>query len=368
VTLHARVAELTGEVEPVDERAAAAARERHARLAKPPGSLGGLESIGERLAAIAGACPPPVPRRPAVVVAAGDHGVHARGVSPWPRSITRTMVELICSGRASVNAIAATVGAQVSVLDVGVAGAAVGHPLARRARVRDGTADLAEGPAMTRDEAARALLAGAGIAEELGAAGVDLLVPGDMGIANTTAGACLVAAFTGADPARVTGPGAGADGEALDRKREIVVGAVERHRAAPASGPGPGGQGDPGDALGTLAALGGLEHAALAGVILSGAADRRPIVLDGLAACAAALAATALCPAAAGYLFAGHRSTEPGAAVALGHLGLDPLLDLDLRLGEGTGGLLAVPLVVAGARVLGEVATIDEVLASGSAG
>jgi len=350
VTLTARVDELAAEVEPVDGEAAAAARARHDRLAKPPGSLGALESLGARLAAVAGACPPPVPARPAVVVAAGDHGVHAQGVSPWPQAITRTMAGVICDGRASVNAIAAAVGAQVSVLDVGIAGAAVDHPRARRARVRDGTADLSVGPAMTRDEAARALLAGAGIAEELSAAGVDLFVPGDMGIGNTTAGACLVAAFTGVDPASVTGPGAGAAGAALARKREIVAEAVGRHRP------------DPADPLGTLAALGGLEHAALAGVILSAAADRRPVVLDGLAACAAALAAVALCPAATGYLVAGHRSTEPAAGAALDHLGLDPLLDLDLRLGEGTGGLLAVPLVVAAARVLGEVATIEQVL------
>jgi nicotinate-nucleotide--dimethylbenzimidazole phosphoribosyltransferase len=349
MSLEARVADLAAEVEPVDEQAATAAAERHARLAKPPGSLGALEPLGARLAAIAGACPPPVPAEPAVVVAAGDHGVHARGVTPWPQSVTATMVAAMCAGRASVNALAATVGARVTVLDVGVAGPPTAHPMARRARVRDGTADLAAGPAMTREEAARAVLAGAGMAEELAAAGVDLLVTGDMGIANTTASACLIAAFTGRRAAEVTGPGAGADTATLATKTAVVDAALRLH------------QPDPADPLGVLAAVGGLEHAALVGLILAGAAERLPVLLDGVIAGAAALVAVALCPAAAGYLVAGHRSTEPGAGVALAQLGLEPLLDLGMRLGEGTGALLAVPLVAAAARVLHSVATIDEV-------
>jgi nicotinate-nucleotide--dimethylbenzimidazole phosphoribosyltransferase len=294
----------------------------------------------------------------------------------------------MCAGRASVNALAATVGARVTVLDVGVAGPPTAHPAARRARVRDGTADLAAGPAMTRDQAARAVLAGAGVAEELAAAGVDLLVTGDMGIANTTASACLVAAFTGRPAAEVTGPGAGADARVLATKTAVVEAALRLHGLAgpdhrPMLRSGVGGAGGPeygpmvrsgargaeggeaADPLGVLAAVGGLEHAALVGLILAGAAERLPVVLDGVIAGSAALVATALCPAAAGYLVAGHRSTEPGAAVALAHLGLEPLLDLGLRLGEGTGALLAVPLVVAAARVLHSVATIDEVAPAG---
>jgi nicotinate-nucleotide--dimethylbenzimidazole phosphoribosyltransferase len=201
---------------------------------------------------------------------------------------------------------------------------------------------------MTRDEAARAVLAGAGVAEELAAAGVDLLVTGDMGIANTTASACLVAAFSGRPAAEVTGPGA-AGPELVAAKVAVVEAALALHRP------------DPGDPLGVLAAVGGLEHAALAGLILAGAAERLPVVLDGLIAVSAALVAVAMAPEAAGYLVAGHRSTEPGASVALAQLGLEPLLDLGMRLGEGTGALLAVPLVTAAARVLRDVATIDEV-------
>jgi nicotinate-nucleotide--dimethylbenzimidazole phosphoribosyltransferase len=283
-----------------------------------------------------------------VIVAAADHGVHAQGVSRWPQQVTASMVGLFCAGRAAVNAIAASVGARVAVLDVGVASEVAGHPRLRRARVRNGTEDLSQGPAMTREEAARAVLAGAGLAEELVGAGVDLLVPGDMGIANTTAAACLIAALTGAGAGAVTGPGAGAGPAMLARKREVVAAALALHRP------------DPTDPLGVLAAVGGLEHAALAGVILAGAAERVPVVLDGVSADAAALVATALQPDALGYLVAGHRSTEPGAAVALDRLGLVPVLDLGLRLGEGTGGLLAVPIVAAAARVLAETATIAE--------
>lgn len=353
MTPEQRVTDLVAEIDPVDDDAAQAARHRHQTLLKPPGSLGRLEDLGVQLAAIAGRCPPPVPGEPAVVVAAGDHGVHARGVTPWPQQITAAMVEQFCAGRAAVNVLAHVAGARVSVLDVGVAHPVPDHPRLRRARVRDGTADLSAGPAMTREEAARAVLAGAGIVDELVAAGVDLLVTGDMGIANTTPSACLAAAFTGVSAAMVTGRGAGVDDDMFGVKVTVVEEALTRH------------QPDPEDPLGVLAAVGGLEHAALVGIMLASATERLPVLLDGVVSNTAALVAARLCPHLPGYLVAGHRSTEPAATAALDRIGLDPLLELDLRLGEGTGALLGVPLVIAAARVLSDMAELDDLGLSG---
>jgi nicotinate-nucleotide--dimethylbenzimidazole phosphoribosyltransferase len=342
------IEELVGGVVPVDGAAAQAARARHARLAKPPGSLGRLEELGCRLAAIAGRCPPPVPAAPALVVAAADHGVHAQGVSDWPQAVTAAMVATVAAGRASVSAIARTVGARVSVLDVGTVTGGALAPGVRDARVRAGTRDSTVAPAMTAAECRAAVAAGGGAATELLAGGADLLATGDLGIANTTASACLIAAFTGAAPATVTGRGANRDHARVPRKVRAVERALARH-------------GDGREPLPTLASLGGLEHAALVGVILAGAAARVPVVLDGVIAGAAAVAAVAACPAAAGYLVCGHTSAEPGARAVLDRLGQPALLDLGMRLGEGTGALLAVPLVQAAARVLTETATLTDV-------
>jgi nicotinate-nucleotide--dimethylbenzimidazole phosphoribosyltransferase len=337
------------EIPPVREAAIREARGLHLGLAKPPGSLGRLEELGARLAGIAEVCPPPVPENPAVVICAGDHGVLGRGVSPWPRALTAAMVENFCGGGAAVNAIARTVGARVSVLDVGVVDELDGHPLLRTAKVRRGTEDMSSGPAMSREEAARAVMAGAGVVEELVVGGaVDLLVAGDMGIGNTTPAACLISAFTGRPPEETTGRGTGIDDETLELKVNVVGETLELH--AP----------NPEDPLGVLAQVGGLEHAALVGMILAGAAYGDPVVLDGVVSNSAALVAGALAPHSVAYLIAGHRSAEPGARIALEHLQLEPLLDLDLRLGEGTGGLLAVPLVQAAARTLSEMVKLEE--------
>lgn len=356
--------QLLAAVVPVDQGAAASARQRQRGLAKPPGSLGHLEELGAQLAAISGRCPPPVPAAPALVVAAADHGVHAQGISDWPQAVTGAMVSTMASGRASVNAIARTVGARVLVLDVGTAGGgtasggtaggetAGGAPVpagVRDARVRPATRDLTVEPAMTASECATAIGAGAAAARELLAAGADLLATGDLGIGNTTATACLVAAYTGVTPPAVTGRGANLDDARVPRKVQVVRQALARH-------------GPPGDPLATLASLGGLEHAALVGVVLAGAAARVPVVLDGVIAGAAALAAVAICPDSAGYLVAGHASAEAGAQVILDRLGRRALLDLGMRLGEGTGALLAVPLIQAAARVLAETATIEDAL------
>lgn len=345
-----RVKDLATEVEGADERAMQATRERHAALAKPPGSLGRLEELGERMAGSAGECPPPVPGSPAVVIAAGDHGVLDRGVSPWPAEVTAAMVGNFCAGGAAANALAKTSGARVTVLDVGVASELPRHPMLRSAKVRPGTADMSREPAMEREEAARAVMAGSGVAEELvESGGVDLLVPGDMGIGNTTAAAALISVFSGRPPTEVTGRGAGIDDETLALKLRVIEEALALHEPQPE------------DPLGVLAALGGLEHAALAGLTLTGAIYRVPVVLDGVSAVAAALAARAFAAASVDHMFAGHLSAEPGAGVALKSLGLSPVLDLELRLGEGTGGLLAVPVMQSAARVLTEMATLEEI-------
>jgi nicotinate-nucleotide--dimethylbenzimidazole phosphoribosyltransferase len=343
-----RVVELIATIEPVDEAAAQRALAHHAELAKPPGSLGRVEELGARLAAIARACPPPVPQQPTVVIFAGDHGVLAQGVSPWPQEVTATMVGAFCTGKAAANVIADTVGSQVVVVDVGVVSELPQHPRLRNAKVRPGTADLSQGPALTREDTARALLVGADLADELRRDGVDLLIGGDMGIGNTTSAACLIAAFTSRPAAEVTGRGTGIDDSTYEHKVGIVERALALHCP------------DPHDPLGVLAAFGGLEHAALCGLILGAAAARIPLVLDGVIVNAAALAAVAFAPCTRGYLIAGHRSVEPGAAVALAALQLEPLLDLQLRLGEGTGALFAVPILRAAAALLGEMSTLTE--------
>jgi nicotinate-nucleotide--dimethylbenzimidazole phosphoribosyltransferase len=259
------------------------------------------------------------------------------------------MVANFLAGGAVVNAFAAEVGAEVVVVDVGVAGVLAPAPGLMDRKVRPGTADLAEGPAMTLEEARRALEVGIEVATRM-APGSGSLVTGDMGIGNTTASAALVCAFTGAEPAAATGRGTGVDDRTWDRKVAVVGRAVRRVAQRPST---------PEAALAVLAEVGGLEHAALAGFIIGAAAHRTPVLLDGAIAGAAALVAAALCPAALDYALAGHLSHEAGHALALEHLGLRPLLGLDLRLGEGTGALLALPLVTGAARALRDVATFD---------
>jgi nicotinate-nucleotide--dimethylbenzimidazole phosphoribosyltransferase len=334
-------------IRPADAEAVAAARERQDRLTKPRGALGVLEDVGARLAGLAGTCPPPYPGPAAVAVFAADHGVHAQGVSPWPQEVTAQMVGNFLAGGAAVNAFAAVTGADVLVVDVGVAGSLEPHPRLLDRKVRPGTADLTEGSAMSRAEAVHALEIGIEVAGSLVDDGARCLLAGDMGIANTTASAALVAAFTGGAPAEVTGRGTGVDDATLARKTTVVEAALARHRP------------DPADPVGVLAAVGGLEHAALAGFVLGAASRRVPVVLDGVIAVSAALAAVALAPAAVDACVAGHRSTEPGASAALRSLGLRPLVDLDLRLGEGTGAVLALPLVQAAAAALRDMATFD---------
>jgi nicotinate-nucleotide--dimethylbenzimidazole phosphoribosyltransferase len=335
-------------VRPIDLAAAAAADARSDLLTKPRGSLGRLEAIGAQLAAIARTCPPPVPERATVCVFAGDQGVLAQGVSPWPAEVTAQMVANFCAGGAAVTVFARQAGAELLVTDVGVATPiAVDSPILLRRTVRPGTADLSTGPAMSLAEARAALDVGADVAARAVAGGAELLVTGEMGIGNTTPAAALIAAFTGRPAEEVTGRGTGIDDETLRRKTDIVRAAVAR--LAPSASP-----------LTVLAEVGGLEIAALAGLIVGGAAAGVPVLVDGVISASAALVACAMVPDARGYLIAGHLSAEPGAAAALDRLGLQPLLDLGMRLGEGSGATLAIPLVQAAARVLTEMATFGE--------
>lgn len=337
-------------VRPLDDAAAADAAALQDRLTKPRGSLGRLEVLGTQLAAIAGACPPPPPRPAAVVVFAADHGVVAQGVTPWPQEVTAQMVLNFAAGGAAINVLARQAGASVTVVDVGVATPLPDDlpPVVLRRNVRAGTRDLTVEPAMTADECRAALDVGAAVAADLIAGGARALVTGEMGIGNTTASAAVIAALLGRDAIAVTGRGTGVDDDGLARKVAAVDAALARHAGAIAAGPET-----------TLAAVGGLELAALAGFAVGGAAAGVPVVVDGVIANAALLAAERLVPGVAARCIAGHRSTEPGAAAVLDALGLDPVLDLGMRLGEGSGACLALPVVEAAARVLAEMATFD---------
>jgi nicotinate-nucleotide--dimethylbenzimidazole phosphoribosyltransferase len=341
------LAEAIAAIAPPSASAMAAARERQDKMTKPRGSLGLLEDVSVRLAGLAGECPPPLPSPACVAVFAGDHGVHAQGVTPWPQEVTAQMVANFLAGGAVVNAFAAQAGAEVTVVDVGVAADLDPVPGLLPRKVGRGTADFTVGPAMSRGDAVRALTVGIEVARDLVAAGNKCLLTGDMGIANTTASAALICALTGADPALATGRGTGIDAATYARKVEVVCRGLALHRP------------DPADPVAVLAAFGGFEHAAIAGFVLGAAALRVPVILDGVIAGAAALVAAALAPSAVAACFAGHRSAEPGHAIALDHLGLVPLVDLGLRLGEGTGAVLALPLVQSAARALREVATFD---------
>jgi nicotinate-nucleotide--dimethylbenzimidazole phosphoribosyltransferase len=344
---HDLLAETVAGIRPLDAKALGEAWERQKRMTKPAGALGMLEIISAQLSGLSRQCPPPIPEPAAVAIFAGDHGVHAQGVTPWPQEVTGQMVANFLGGGAVCNAFANQVGAEVCVVDVGVASDLPATPGLLPRKVRAGTSDMTTGPAMTREEAKKAIEVGIETARDLVAAGNKALLTGEMGIANTTASAALISVFTGADPAEVTGRGTGINDETLARKTEVVRRAIELH------------QPDPADPIGVLAAIGGFEHAAIVGLLLGGASLRTPVILDGVSAGAAALVARAIAPEVLAACIAGHRSAEPGHVAALKKLGLRPLVDLDLRLGEGTGALLALPVVQSAARAMHEVATFD---------
>ncbi len=330
-----------------DEESMAAARARQDRLTKPRGSMGCLEDLSVQLAGLA-RDPRPSVQRKAIIVMAADHGVVRQGVSAYPADVTPQMVQNFLAGGAAINVLARQMGARVRVVDVGVAADLSAYKGLIHRKVAQGTADFTQGPAMTSAQALAALQAGMEAVEEEFGLGLDLVATGDMGIGNTTASAALTAVLTGSPVSEVTGRGTGLDDEGLARKIDVIERALRVNDPQPA------------DAWDVLCKVGGLEIAGLAGVIIGGAVRGVPVVIDGFISGAAALVAVGLVPEVRPYLIASHRSVERGHAAALDHLGLRPLFDLDLRLGEGTGAALSFPLIEASVRVLGEMATFAE--------
>ncbi len=348
MTLH----DLISSIPPLDEAAMDAARERQDQLTKPQGSLGRLEELSIRIAGIT-AQPRPVIRHKVITVMAADHGVVAEGVSAFPQEVTPQMVANFLHGGAAINALARHVGARVVVVDMGVAADMPAHPGLVPKKVAYGTANMAQGPAMTRAQAEQALLAGADVVRAQLQQGLDILGTGDMGIGNTTPSAAIAAALTGRDPADIVGRGTGLDDAGVQHKIDVVRRALALNQPSAE------------DALDVLAKVGGFEIAGLAGAMLSAAASRVPVMVDGFISTAAAMIAAGLAPSVRPYLLASHHSQEQGHGIMLDWLGLRPLLDLDLRLGEGTGAALGISLAEAACKVLDEMATFAEAAVAG---
>jgi nicotinate-nucleotide--dimethylbenzimidazole phosphoribosyltransferase len=332
-------------IQPVDETVRAAALAELDRKTKPRGSLGRIETLAAQVAAIRGSIAPE-PLRTAVVVAAADHGVAAEGVSAYPQEVTRQMLATFASGGAAISVLARAAGAELVVVDAGVVEPYV-HPSIRDLRLGPGSANAALGPAMTRELAAESVERGRALAGELAAGGATAIALGDMGIGNTTSASAICCALLGREPAAMCGPGTGLGAAGIAHKAAVVGRMLDANTS------------DPDDPLGVLAGVGGFEIGVLAGVALGAASERAVVVLDGFITGAAALLAARLEPKLGGYLVASHRSPEPGHAAVLEALGLEPLLDLGLRLGEGSGAALALPLVAAARAILVEMATFE---------
>jgi nicotinate-nucleotide--dimethylbenzimidazole phosphoribosyltransferase len=332
-------------IRPVDEDARAAALAELDRKTKPRGSLGRLEALAARIAAIRGSTRPEE-LRAAIVVAAADHGVAAEGVSAYPQEVTHQMLANFASGGAAISVLARAAGAELVVVDAGVV-EPYPNPAIRDLRLGPGTANAARGPAMTKDVAAEAIERGRALARELTGNGATAIALGDMGIGNTTSSSAICCALLDREPAEMCGAGTGLDADGISRKAAVVARTLEVNAL------------EPGDPLGVLAGVGGFEIGLLAGVALGAAEERAVVVLDGFVTGAAALVAARLEPELVSYLVASHRSPEPGHAPVLEALGLDPLLDLGLRLGEGSGAALVLPLVAAARAILVEMATFE---------
>ncbi|PKB72622.1 MAG: nicotinate-nucleotide--dimethylbenzimidazole phosphoribosyltransferase [SAR202 cluster bacterium Io17-Chloro-G7] len=347
MTLSQLIDQTIGQISPLDEQAMADARDRQDTLTKPLGSLGRLEELSVTLAGIFGESIPKI-RRKTVILAAADHGVVAEGVSAYPQEVTPAMVMNFLAGGAAINVLARHGGAEVVVLDAGVAADLPPNPALRAVKVAKGTANIAVGPAMSREQAVQCLETGIKTAQGLIEGGTDLIACGDMGIGNTTPSSAITAVTTGADPSVTTGRGTGIEDEALAHKIQVVRRAIDVNKPDAKNG------------LDVLGKVGGFEIGVLAGAMLGCASRRRPVVVDGFISGAAALIAWSLAPGASQYFFASHKSVEPGHQIGLEAMGLTPLLDMGMRLGEGTGATLAMHIIEAAAKCLAEMATFAE--------
>jgi nicotinate-nucleotide--dimethylbenzimidazole phosphoribosyltransferase len=336
------------DITPPDAEVAAAARARQDRLTKPPGSLGRLEDLSVWVASCQGVCPPRQFQRPRVVVFAGDHGVTASGVSAYPAEVTAQMVANFDAGGAAINVLAEAAGASVRVVDISVDVAESLSPSIGAHKVRRSSGNIAIEDALSDEEAAAAIEAGRRIADEEVDSGADLLIAGDMGIGNTTAATTLIAALTNSEPVAVVGRGTGIDDAGWARKTAAIRDALYRARGLST------------DPVGLLRVCGGADFAAMAGFVAQAAARRTPVLLDGVVVTAAALVADRLAPGARQWWQAGHRSTEPAHTLALAQLDLEPIVDMRMRLGEGTGAAIALPVVRAAIAALASMATFDE--------
>jgi len=341
------LANVIGMIKPLDKKAMAEAQARQDQLTKPQGSLGRLEGLSVQLAGIQGR-PIPQIRHKAIITMAGDHGVIAEGVSAYPQQVTAQMVYNFLSGGAGINVIARQVGARVIVVDMGVATELAANPRLLSKKVALGTRNMALGLAMTSKQAIKAIETGIEIVADEVAKGLDIVGTGDMGIGNTTASSAIYAVMLGKPVAEVTGRGTGVADNQLRHKMEVIDKALVVN------------QPDPNQPLEVLAKVGGFEIGGLAGVMLAAAAHRIPVVIDGFISGAAALIATALSPGLKDFLIAAHVSAETGHSLLFRHLGLKPLLDLNMRLGEGTGAALGIFLAETAARLLGEMSTFTE--------
>jgi nicotinate-nucleotide--dimethylbenzimidazole phosphoribosyltransferase len=345
--MDSQIKSLIARIQPLDEGAMQSAQQRQDRLTKPQGSLGRLERLSIQIAGIT-SNPLPTIRHKAVIVMAGDHGVVRQGVSAYPQEVTQQMILNFLHGGAAINVLAGHAGARVVIVDMGVAVDLPPHPDLIVKKVAYGTEDIARGPAMSLAQAGQAFTSGASVLENERMKGLDLLATGDMGIGNTTPSAAIAAVLTGLPVEHIVGKGTGIDEAGLQRKIAVVKRALEKN------------QPDPKDGMQVLACLGGFEIGGLAGAILAAAANRIPVVVDGFISTAAAMIAASLCPLARQYMIAAHASMELGHRSMLEWLQIEPLLDMDMRLGEGTGAVLAMPVVEASCRLLCEMATFDE--------